>query len=145
MNNQAFKRKIEERGVSLYAVSKGTGIPYMTINKLAHDKLEINQCAFDTVARLAAFFGCDVTELTNPVPIMNNVTGKYNGMRYEWIATAETTTLNLYERGKLVESQYFKAMIGTEFYKAYIGTAECYIDVYQKEKAAEEALWQLTH
>lgn len=145
MKNQAFQQKIQEAGVSLYAVSKGTGLPYMTINKLMNDKLEINQCAFDTVARLAAYLGCAVTEITNPVPIMNNVTGKYNGMRYEWIATEDTTTLNLYERGKLVESQYFHAMIGTKFYKAYIGTAECYIDIYQKQKAAEEEVWRLTH
>lgn len=67
MKNEKFKEKVSERGVSIYHLSKETGIPYTTLNELFNGKTDINKCGSETVYKLSLCFNCSVEELINPI------------------------------------------------------------------------------
>ncbi len=66
MNEKLFQ-KATEKGISAYALAKNTGTPYTTISRLKNQKLDINKCAAETVAKIAKELGVPVEDLLNPL------------------------------------------------------------------------------
>ena len=47
---------VERYDVSVYRVSKDSGVPYTTLNELINGKKDPAECSVRTLARLAAYF-----------------------------------------------------------------------------------------
>ena len=62
-----LKEYLNANNMSVYALSKGSGIPYTTLNELVNNKKDIEECSFKTVSRLAAYLGITVERLYNIV------------------------------------------------------------------------------
>lgn len=58
-----LKEYLNDRGRSIYAVSKDCGIPYSTLNDLANGKVKIENCKFGMVKDLAAGLRLSIEEL----------------------------------------------------------------------------------
>ena len=78
--NNNFNAALQHSGLSMYALSKRSGIPYTTINELHNGKNDINQCAVSTVWRLGAVIGVPPESLMNPIYYLNGVKGRYKGL-----------------------------------------------------------------
>lgn len=52
-----LKDYLAERGLSIYAVSGRSGIPYSTLNDLANGKVDIDNCKVHLIRRLADALG----------------------------------------------------------------------------------------
>lgn len=54
--NKSFKTALNNKGMTMYSLAKKTGLPYTTINRLANDKLDINDCNAAAVYKIAKDF-----------------------------------------------------------------------------------------
>lgn len=140
MINNNFIHFYQKSKKSLYAISRDTGIPYTTVNRLAHGTLNINQCAYDAVARLAAYFGCHPEDLVNPTQLMRNVSGKYEGMAYDWVVRDDVAELHVNDGGKDIILESSLSLTQPRFYAGYIAMTKCLIDIYKEQKRADEML-----
>ena len=82
--NQNFMDKLAEAGITMYALSKRSGVPYTTVNEICNGKNDINQCAAGTVHRLAAALGTTTDSIINPINYLDGIKGKYKGIEYTW-------------------------------------------------------------
>ena len=136
--NEKLITEIKQSGKSLYAISRESGLPYTTIHRLFAGKLNINQCAFDTVNILSAYLGCSMEDITNPTQLMQNVAGKYRGIPYHWVLDDSGVRLQITDHGQ--EKTLLQSADYTQrrFRKGYVAMTECAIDVYCKEKEGAE-------
>lgn len=58
-----LKKEIKKRGLSLYKISKETGIAYSTLNDLACGKVSIENCKAGMLRKLSATLGISMDEL----------------------------------------------------------------------------------
>ena len=79
--------------MSVYALSKLSGIPYTTVSEIKNCKTSINKCALQTVYRLAAALGVPPEEITDEILYLDGAEGVYNGIHYRW-SCDETTKLH---------------------------------------------------
>ena len=63
------------------------GIPYTTLNELMNDKSHINQITSETTCKLCLYFDCSPQNLLDDFPLLQNSSGKYLGLRYQWRQT----------------------------------------------------------
>ena len=61
-----IKDLIKKKGMSLYRLSKNSGIPYTTINDIYHSRTNLKNCAAETVYRLARQLNVSMEELLEP-------------------------------------------------------------------------------
>ena len=61
--NSGFKDALSDSGMSMYSLSKQTGIPYTTINRLVNEKLSINNCNAGAVFKIASALGVQMEVL----------------------------------------------------------------------------------
>lgn len=54
---------INEKGKSVYRVSKESGLPYTTLNELVMGKKDVDSCSLKTLAALAQYFGVSLDTL----------------------------------------------------------------------------------
>lgn len=54
---------LNERGVSVYALSKRSGVPYATCYNLAKGKSDVEECRVVTVRKIAAALGVSPSEI----------------------------------------------------------------------------------
>ena len=78
--NVKFIAAVKKAGITGYKLSKKTGIPYTTISELLTGKKDINKKAAETVLRLAEAMDCSITDILNPVFVMDGVSGKCCGV-----------------------------------------------------------------
>ena len=139
--NEKFTEKLKSSGLTMYRLSRMTGIPYTTINEIANGKKDINYRPADIVCRLAAALNTTMQEIMNPVHIMNQAEGKYRGIRYTW-KYERTMHLHLTtENGDYIIPTNYQ-MTKPEYRRVYTAAAEMYIDRYLEERRMEEALQQ---
>lgn len=100
-NNTGFNEALSNSGLSMYALSRLSGVPYTTINELHNGKNDINQCAAVTVYRLAAALGVEADQLMNPINYLDGVHGRYKGIDYVW-STDETSRISFEYEGEPV-------------------------------------------
>lgn len=58
-----FSDYLIERGLTVYAVSKASGIPYSTLNDIANGKVNIDNCKVSVLMRLSDTLGISCEEL----------------------------------------------------------------------------------
>ena len=61
--NSGFKDALSDSGMSMYSLSKQTGLPYTTINRLVNEKLSINNCNAGAVFKIASALGVQMEVL----------------------------------------------------------------------------------
>ena len=140
MKNAAFNQKLKKDGKSIYAISRMTGIPYTTISELANNKNNINKCSYETVNKLAAYFRCNASEITNPIQYIENVHGTYRKIPYKWIMNNGVEELHISDNKKDIVLLCDDKMTQARFSREYFATTLCYIDIYLKKKEAHALL-----
>jgi len=55
-----LKELLDEKGLSVYRVSKDSGIPYTTLNELLNGKKDPQDCSIRTIARLSAYMNMSI-------------------------------------------------------------------------------------
>ncbi len=58
---------ISQKNLSMYRVSKNSGIPYTTINDICSGKTQLEKCSAETVYKLAKELGVSVESLLEPL------------------------------------------------------------------------------
>lgn len=137
IQNQNFLKIFHKSGMTAYAISKQTGTPYTTIHRLCTGTLNINDCQYDTVARIAACLSCKPEDIVNRTQLMRNVSGKYRGVPYIWKMIDDNLSLVIRGNGQDIVLARDNKMTQARFFHAYQKIAECYIDVYKTTKEAE--------
>lgn len=61
--NSGFKDAFNDSGMTMYSLSKQTGLPYTTINRLVNEKLSINNCNAGAVFKIASALGVQMEVL----------------------------------------------------------------------------------
>ena len=84
MQNTKFNESLIRSGLTMYELSKLSGIPYTTINEIHRGKKDINQCATATVYRIAAVLGESTDDIINDIKYLDDVKGRYKGIDYIW-------------------------------------------------------------
>ena len=56
----------ESRGLSMYRISKSSGIPYATVNDIFCGRARLEKCSAETVLRLAKVLGVSMESLIEP-------------------------------------------------------------------------------
>ena len=96
--NDNFNNVYLDSGLSMYSLSRRSGVPYTTINEIRNSKIDINLCAAGTVTKIAAALGTDTQSIMNPVRLLDGVRGKYRNVSYFWKDDA-ATVLNISTEG----------------------------------------------
>lgn len=97
MINHNFNEKLADSGMTMYTLSKLSGIPYTTVNEIHRGKIDINQCAAGTVFRLAAMLEVEPEDIINPINYLEGVKGRYKGIDYTWAVDGTTKLLFEYD------------------------------------------------
>lgn len=82
--NENFKHHLSSSGMTMYELAAKAGIPYTTVNKLLHDKQDINRISAEALFRISVVLETTVTELMNHVEILDNATGHCGKIKYKW-------------------------------------------------------------
>ena len=82
--NKNFVNAVKNSGITPYRLSKYSGVPYTIISELLTGKKDINKRAADTVLRLAKALNLEISDIMNPVYVLDGVSGKYKGVSYRW-------------------------------------------------------------
>ena len=99
--NENFVKALSQSGLSMYALSKRSGVPYTTIYEIHRGKNDINSCAAATVWRLAAALGVSPEDLVNEILYLEGIEGKHKGIKYAW-HISDTSTLQFDNDGESV-------------------------------------------
>lgn len=82
--NSSFKKALRDSGITMYGLAKKTGLPYTTINRLANDRLDINNCYSATVYEIAKALGISMEQLLYKYDFLTGTEGEYLGVKYRW-------------------------------------------------------------
>ena len=82
--NKNFVNAVKNSGITPYRLSKYSGVSYTIISELLTGKKDINKRAADTVLRLAKALDLEISDIMNPVYVLDGVSGKYKGVSYRW-------------------------------------------------------------
>lgn len=134
--NEKIIEKLSKTHKSVYAVSKETGIPYTTMSEIVNQKTDINKAAAETVWKLSLYLGCDISDILNSIPLIENSSGKYRGVKYKWEPSRTKPNyvdLILSDNG---EKTCFctEGMSAPRFYKYFGDATEVLIDAYIKDR-----------
>ena len=126
----------------MYAISRETGIPYTTINELVNGKNDINKCPYETVAKLAAYFRCTPSEITNPIQYVSNAHGVYRKIPFKWVINNGFAEFHIQDNEKDLVLLREEKMTQARFSREYFATGLCYIDIYLNDKEVKNILCQ---
>ena len=136
--NENFIQKLNASGLTMYRLSRRSGIPYTTVYELANGKKDINFRSADTLYRLAEALGTTIPEIMNPVHVMDHKVGKYKGIHYTWkYDQTMQLCLNTQDGTHIISTPY--QMTNPEYISIYTSVAEMYIDRYLEQQAFETA------
>lgn len=138
--NKNFTKAVEKSGKSLEEIALESGLPYADLSDLYNGKANINDCSYDFVNVLAAFFGCGLEQIANPTQLMANVRGEYNGIQYWWQPIKDGIRLQINDNGKICTLKETDCYTQIRFRNGYNGITRCLIDLYLKEKEAKDLL-----
>ena len=66
--NMTLQTKLDEKGMTIYQLSKRSGVPKTTVLDICSGKSEIGACNARTVQRLSQALGCTMEELMQMTP-----------------------------------------------------------------------------
>lgn len=101
--NSKFNEALNNSGMTMYALSKLSGVPYTTVNEIHRGKLDINQCAVGTVHRLAGVLDVPADSIINEIDYLDGMKGRYRGIDYIWSTDGGTTHLIFEYEGEPVK------------------------------------------
>ena len=96
--NIKFVKAVKNSGITPYRLSKYSGVSYTIISELLTGKKDINKRAADTVLRLAKALDLEISDIMNPVYLLDGVSGKYRGVSYRWERQNDYMILSLKSR-----------------------------------------------
>ena len=138
--NDYFKKRIRETGKSLYQISHETGISYTVLSELKNDKKSINNISSETTYKLCLYFQCNMEDLLNPFPLLQNSQGTYMGIKYKWTNFRNSgLSLHIYDADNDIVLTEIELAI-PRWYEYYLhGITEMLIENYiRKRKIMEE-------
>ena len=136
--NIKFVKAVQNSGITPYRLSKYSGVSYTIISELLTGKKDINKRAADTVLRLAKALDLEISDIMNPVYVLDGVSGKYRGVSYRWERQNDYMILSLKSRtwDETVKTEYkFQDFNDRKKYDLYAGL---YIDPIIEQKKIEE-------
>lgn len=145
-NNDNFNRALADSGMTMYALSKNSGVPYTTVNEIHRGKIDINQCAAGTVQRLAAFLDVPSEKILNKINYLDGVKGRYRGIDYMWTTDGTTQLLFEYqgEPVKMDVGAYYNIPNRLEYYSIIAGwMIEDHIESADWDKAMEAKIAEM--
>ncbi len=138
--NEKYKNFICASKLSLYKLSKETGIPYTTLNELMNDKKSINNIASETVFKLCLYFKCQQKDLLNDFCLLDNCQGNYKGTKYQWKSVRDSNELHIYDNNRDITLLRLNKMIPNAYHEYRVGITEIMIDEYKNQKEMEGKL-----
>ena len=114
----------------------------LRLEELAKGKNDINRCPYETVARLAAYFRCDPSDLANPIQYVANIHGVYRKVPYHWIIKEDVAELHIRDNQSDIVLLRDSKMTQARFSKEYYATTLCYIDIHLRDKEVKRLLCQ---
>ena len=79
-----LQEKLDEKGMTMYQLSKRSGVPKTTVLDICSGKSEIGACNARTVQRLSQALGCSMEELMQMTPSYYAPNGlPHNDLRFE--------------------------------------------------------------
>lgn len=100
--NERFNEQLKNSGLSVYSLSRTSGIPYTTVSEIKNCKTSINKCSLQTVYRLAASLGVKPEEITDEILYLDGCKGIYNGIHYIWNCDKTTKLKFSYDKEDVV-------------------------------------------
>ncbi|MEE8815992.1 MAG: helix-turn-helix domain-containing protein [Lachnospiraceae bacterium] len=94
MENVSFVNKVNESGKSLYEIAKKAHVPYTTVNRLYHGKLDINNVQSKALFCIACALDCDMTDLMNRFDYLPCVSDDIDGIPYSWTTEDQKSVLH---------------------------------------------------
>ncbi len=139
--NERFIDAVKESGLSQYQISKGSGVPFSTINGFMLQTHDINKCAAASLYSIATFLNKPISSLLNPSPQMINIHGVYNGIRYQWKKDPDESMSVVFKYNK----EDVKLPVGykcniPEQKDVYPLVAEMLIDMFLYDKMVEKKI-----
>lgn len=61
-----IQNKLKEKGLSIYKLSKTSGVPYATLNDIVNGKAQLEKCSAETVYRISHALGIPMEEILAP-------------------------------------------------------------------------------
>ena len=95
--NSNFNKALNDSGMTMYALSKLSGVPYTTVNEIHRGKLDINQCAAGTVYRLAGVLDASPDSIINEINYLDGIKGRHRGIDYMWSADGSARLIFEYD------------------------------------------------
>lgn len=142
--NDAFIQAFHESGMSVYRLSRQSGVPYTTVYELVSRKKNINHRPVETIKRIAAVLGRPVEQLLNPVHYMDGISGKLYGISFTWRYEGKMVLHIKDGKEKTVIATGLQ-MTDTDRRSIYEGVADAYIQQYLKQKAIQEHMEKAGH
>lgn len=82
--NMTLQTKLDEKGMTMYQLSKRSGVPKTTVLDICSGKSDIGACNARTVRRLSQALGCTMEELMQMTPPAYAPSGlPTNALRFE--------------------------------------------------------------
>lgn len=138
--NENFKTYVRKTKKSIYKISKETGIPYTTLNELMNDKSHINQITSETTCKLCLYFDCSPQDLLDDFPLLQNSSGKYLGLRYQWHQTKDGIEFHVEDNNEDIVLTKLKMMVPNKYHYYQHEIPELLIETYLEDKKEWEAL-----
>lgn len=142
--NKAFVEKVKELKLSMYRLSKLSGVRYSVVNDLMNGKKDINNCSVETALRLSGACGVSVYDIINPVSVAHRISDKYRGILYTWEKDASgTMDICFSDNGKKVRIKTKYRFDNPKNVKLYHVYAHFYIDEYLNKKSFSDYVRRL--
>lgn len=140
--NDKLKKIINSNNISLYRLSKESGIPYTTLNELINDKKNINHIAAETIYKLCLYFKCTQSDILNECFILENSEGIYNKFKYCWKVNNNAIELHIIDNNKDIILVSLNKMFADAYHEYRLGIVPLLIDTYLKNKEMEMLLYE---
>ena len=141
--NEKIVEAFNKSGLSIYRLSKKSGIAYTNVYELIHKKKDINNRPVGMVTRIAVALDCPVEQLLNPIHFMDGSSGKAHGVSYSWKYDKEMI-LEIKDGKETKSIATGLQMCDTNNRVTYNGLADAYIQHHLKEKTIKQKMERIT-
>lgn len=131
-----LKDYLHEKGISVYSASKGTGIPYSTVNDLVNGKVEITNCKVSLLKRLSEYLAMTMDDLYSICSEEDLSLKNSYGCDYKINVRNKSYYVEFMYDSKPVEIELCKVNRDTTYYIDEI--AEWRSEAYIRERRMEE-------
>jgi len=132
-----LKMYIKEKNISMYELSKKTGISYSTINDLVNGKVELDNCRYGMVRKIAEALDMTIAELDLLCSVKKYVSCDKYRIKGEIKVTNKKYHVIFYDGTQLVDKEIYPVNeVNTRFVE---GAALWDIEDYFLEKEMKKA------